>query len=507
MSDSNSSNRLAKNTIFLYIRMMITMLVSLYTSRVILKYLGVEDYGIYNAVGGVVSLFSIISGSLTTSISRNLTYELGTGNKDRLRKVFYMSVNIQLILIAIVVLLSETIAVWFLNKKMVIPPDRLYAANWVLQFAILSFSINLLTVPYNASIVSHERMSIFAYIGVADAVAKLLIVYLINISPIDKLISYSALLFLVALIQLCVYWVYCRRNFEECKYAFRFDSAVFKEMFGFATWSFIGASSSVLRDQGVNIVLNLFFGPIVNAARAISMQVNGAINGFVSNFMMALTPQITKAYAQGDFKYLLNCIYRGSKFSFFLLFALSLPVLVETEFILHLWLENVPDTTVWFVRYILLFSLVDTYSRTMINANNATGDIKTYQLVIGSLNLTVLPIVYIILKHGAAAESTVLVSIVVSLIGLYPRIYFNKKHFPIGYWVFTYRVLIPTCLVSAVSAIPPLICFSLMETGLIRLALIILVSIVSVIISVFLLGCTNEERRYAISYIKTKLRQ
>lgn len=501
----NSSKTLAKNTLFLYARTILTMFVTLFTSRVILKYLGVEDYGIYNAVGGVVAMFTIISGSLSTSISRNLTFELGRGNMIRLNKFFSMGINIQLIIIAVVFLFAETLGLWFLNAKMVIPEDRIVAANWIYQFSVATFAFNLISVPYNASIIAHEKMGAFAYIGILEVVLKLAVVYMLVVSPIDRLITYGFLLLCVSVLIRSIYQIYCKRHFEECRYRYTTDREIFKSMFGFAVWNFIGSTSSILRSQGVNILLNLFFGPVVNAARAVANQVNHAVNTFVGNFMTALTPQITKSYARGDYDYLLQCIYKGSKFSFFLLYFLSLPVLIKTDYILQLWLENVPDTTVNFVRYILLFSLVDTYSRSLINANNATGDIKVYQLVIGGLNLTVLPIAYIILKLGAPAESTVLVSVVVSLVGLYPRIYFNKKHFPVTYIDFTLKVIIPTLVVSAIGFIAPYLVSRMLPDTIWSLILVIIISCISSAITIFLLGCTSEERNFAVSFIKKKI--
>lgn len=502
---SENSRTLAKNTMFLYIRMLLSMLVSLYTSRVILQYLGVEDYGIYNAVGGVVGMFGIISGSLSTSISRTLTYELGTGNKEKLKKVFSMSINIQALIIIVIFMIGETVAVWFLNSKMNIPDERIAAANWILQFSLLTFAFNLISLPYNASLIAHERMGVFAYVGIFEVLMKLIIVYLLIISPIDRLIFYGFLLMLVSVLIQIIYLFYCKRHFEECTFHFINDKKIYKELFGFATWNFIGSVSSILRSQGINVILNIFFGPVVNAARAISMQVNNAVNSFVNNFMVALTPQITKAYAQGNYSYLLQCIYKGSKFSFFLLYFLSLPILIETDYILELWLVNVPDTTVWFVRYVILFSLVDTYSRALINANNATGDIKYYQIVIGSLNLTVLPIVYIALKFGASAESTVLVSVFVSLIGLFPRIHFNKKHFPITYKDYISSVILPTIIVSIVAFILPFTVSQCMPKNFLSLIGVILLCFISSSLSILFIGCTTEERTYVHTFVKNKI--
>ena len=309
--------------------MLFMMAVSLYTSRVILHTLGVEDFGIYNVVGGVVAMFSAISGSLSAAISRFITYELGKGDKGKLVRIFSSSVTIQIGLGLIILVLAELVGVWFLNEKMNIPDGRMYAANWVFQLSILTFIINLVSVPYNAAIIAHEKMSAFAYISILEVLAKLVIVYLLIISPIDKLIFYAVLMTTVALMIRFVYGYYCKRHFEECTYHFIFDKELLKKMFGFAGWNFIGAASAVLRDQGGNIVINLFCGPAVNAARGIAYQVNTAINGFVGNFMMALNPQITKSYASGDKDYMMTLIYQGARLSFYILLLLSLPSMSE----------------------------------------------------------------------------------------------------------------------------------------------------------------------------------
>ena len=334
MSNTTENNkRIAKNTLLLYFRMLFLMAVSLYTSRVVLNALGVEDFGIYNVVGGVVAMFSVLSGSLSTAISRFITYELGKGNKENLNKIFSSAVTIQFGLAGIIILLAETIGIWFLNIKMNIPEVRMEAANWVFQFSILTFAINLISVPYNASIIAHEKMSAFAYISILEAVGKLTIAYLITISPIDKLIFYAILMCAVALVVRLTYGNYCKRHFSECTYHFSWDKLLLKQMFGFAGWNFIGASSAILRDQGGNVVINLFCGPTVNAARGIAFQVNNAVNQFVTNFMTALNPQITKSYASGDKEYMMTLIFQGARLSFYMLFLLSLPILVNTHYL------------------------------------------------------------------------------------------------------------------------------------------------------------------------------
>lgn len=308
---SDNNKRIAKNTMLLYFRMLFMMVISLYTSRIVLNALGVNDYGIYNVVGGVVAMFAILSGSLSASISRFITFEIGKGNVDRLKEVFCTAINVQIILIVCIIFLMETIGLWFLNYKMVIPEDRLFAANWVFQFSIATFAINLWSIPYNATIIAHEKMSAFAYISIFDAIAKLSAAFLIMYSPLDKLILYAFLIMITGLFQRVLYSVYCKRNFEECCYKLSFNRNITKEMFGFAGWNFIGASSAVLRDQGGNLLINLFFGPSVNAARGVAMSVNSAVLNFVSNFMTALNPQITKNYASGNYSYMFKLAFQG----------------------------------------------------------------------------------------------------------------------------------------------------------------------------------------------------
>ena len=317
--DNNSSNnkRIAKNTALLYFRMLFLMFVGLFTSRVNLQSLGVDNFGIYNVVGGVVAMFSILTGALSVAISRDITFELGKGNKERLNKVFSSAVTIQIFMSIIIVIIAEIAGVWFLNNKMVIPEDRLYAANWVLQFSIVSFVLTLISVPYNACIIAHEKMSAFAYITIYEAIMKLVVAYTVFITPFDKLITYAALLLFIAFTMRLIYGVYCAKHFEECHYHFIFDKKMLKQMGGFAGWTMIGNLAYVGYSQGLNILLNVFFGPSVNAARGVAMQVNEKVSSFCTNFQMALNPQITKSYAANDLKRMHSLIFASSKYSFF----------------------------------------------------------------------------------------------------------------------------------------------------------------------------------------------
>lgn len=496
MENTSANNkRIAKNTLLLYFRMLLTMAVSLYTSRVVLSTLGVEDYGIYNVVGGVVAMFSVISGSLAAAISRFITYELGKGDKKALEKIFSSAVTIQLTLGIIILILAEAIGVWFLNAKMNIPESRMYAANWVFQLSIITFIINLISVPYNAAIIAHERMSAFAYISILEVSAKLLIVYLLLLSPIDRLIFYAILMTSVALIIRFVYGYYCKRHFEECSYHFIFDATLLKRMFGFAGWNFIGSCSAILRDQGGNIVINLFCGPAVNAARGIAYQVNSAVNGFVSNFMVALNPQITKSYASGDREYMMTLIYQGARLSFYILLMLSLPVIINVDYILELWLKTVPEHTSTFIQLVLIFTMSEAISNPLITAMLATGNIRNYQIVVGGLQMLNLPISYILFKNGCIPETVLIVAICISQCCLVARLYMLRGMIGLSSKKFLNKVYFNVILVSIISSILPILMSYIVPENFINFIFICTLSLLSTSLTILYIGCNSKERQ------------
>lgn len=504
MSDNSADKkRIVKNTILLYGRMLLMMVISLYTSRVILNALGVEDYGIYNVVGGVVTMFTMLSGSLSAAISRFITFELGKGDPEKLKRVFATSVNVQLILIVIITILLETIGLWFLNNKLVIPEDRLVAANWVFQFSVITFAINLWSVPYNAAIIAHEHMNAFAYISIFDAVAKLFVAFAILKNPCDRLIYYSALLLVVGIIQRYLYAFYCKRHFAECEFYFLYDKKITKEIFGFAGWNFIGASSDILRDQGGNILINLFFGPTINAARGIAIQVNGAVYSFVQNFMTAIKPQITKNYASGNWGYMMELLFLGCRYGYYILLLLSLPVIINAEYILALWLGQVPEHTASFVRLVLLFSLSESLSSTLITAQLATGKIKNYQLIVGTLSLLNLPLSYLCLKLGAPAECIFVVAIFVSLICELARVLMLRKMINLSVRAFLYNVLVNVALVTIVASIVPVYLSMQFDfsKSFSMFLLSCFITLVCCFLSIVFVGCSKGERAYAIKII------
>lgn len=509
MSNTTENNkRIAKNTLLLYFRMLFLMAVSLYTSRVVLNALGVEDFGIYNVVGGVVAMFSVLSGSLSSAISRFITYELGKGNQENLNKIFSSAVTIQLGLAGIIILLAETIGIWFLNVKMNIPEVRMEAANWVFQFSILTFAINLISVPYNASIIAHEKMSAFADISILEAVGKLTIAYLIAISPIDKLIFYAILMCVVALVVRLAYGNYCKRHFSECTYHFSWDKQLLKSMFSFAGWNFIGASSAVLRDQGGNVVINLFCGPAVNAARGIAFQVNNAVNQFVVNFMTALNPQITKSYAAGDKGYMMTLIFQGARLSFYMLLLLSLPILVNTHYILALWLKIVPEHAVLFVQLILIFALSESISQPLITAMLATGKIRNYQIIVGGLQMMNLPISYILLRLGYFPEIVIVIAICISQCCLAARLILLRGMIGLSITKYLKNVYLNIIIVSIIAVILPLISAYYIKESFISFILISLIAVICTLSSIYFIGCNNQERDFIhqkLGTIKSKI--
>lgn len=476
--------------------MLFLMIISLYTSRIVLNALCVEDFGIYNVAGGVVAMFSILSGSLSAAISRFITYELGKNNILKLKVIFSSAITIQIGLGIVIVFFAETIGIWFLNTQMNIPIERMVAANWVLQFSIITFIINLISVPYNAVIIAHEKMSAFAYISIFEAIGKLLIAYLITISPIDKLIFYAILMCVVAIAIRLLYGYYCKRHFDECRFHFIWNKQIFQQIFSFAGWNFIGASSAVLRDHGGNIIINLFCGPTVNAARGIAFQVNNAIQGFVSNFMTALNPQITKSYAVKNYTYMMTLIFQGARLSFYMLLLLSLPIIINTHYLLTLWLNTVPEHTVLFVRLVLIFAMSESISGPLITAMLATGNIRNYQIIVGGLQMLNLPISYILLSLGAIPETVLIVAVLISQCCLMARLYMLKKMIKLKIKDYLKKVYFNIITVSIIAIILPICMQERLAENFINFLLSSLICMLCTYLSIYYIGCSYEERKF-----------
>ena len=382
---SENNKRIAKNTLLLYIRMIFTMLISLYTSRVILNTLGITDFGIYNVVGGIISLLGFVTSSLGGASSRYITFELGKGNKNKLKKIFGNILSIHILFSIAIFILGETIGLWFFYNKLQIPLERFNAAFWVYQFSIFTSILSFISIPYNAVIIAHEKMSAFAYISIIDVILKLLIVYLLLIIPYDKLIIYSILFFCIQAFDRIIYGVYCSKHFEETHTKLQIDKNLFKELFDFAFWTMGGNLACIGYTQGLNILLNIFFGPAINAARGIAVQVQSVVRNFCLNFQTAINPQITKNYAKKDLAQMHSLIQISSKYSFLLLYLISLPLILEAPIVLKWWLGIVPEHTINFLRIILCTSLVVSLSNPFLISIYATGMIKKFQIIEGCL--------------------------------------------------------------------------------------------------------------------------
>lgn len=481
------------------------MVVGLFTSRVILDSLGIEDYGIYNLVGGFVVMFNVFRAGLISSTQRFITFDLGTGNMSELRNTFSTSLIIFLFISCVVIAIAEVLAPWFIQNKLTIPESRLTAAMWVFQFSLFTLIFNLISSPYNALIVAHERMGAFAFISILETLAKLAVAYAIYVSPVDRLIAYAFLLCLVQVIIRFIYTFYCNRHFEESKVIWRLDWTKIKKIYAFTGWELFGSIAVIAYTEGLNILLGMFFSPIVNAARGVALMGQSMVSGFVSNFQTALNPQITKSYASGDIVYMHKLIFYSSKLSFFLLFVLSLPIMLEAEELLSLWLVEVPEYTVLFFRLVIITTMIDAISNPIIISVEATGNIRKYQVVVGSLLLLILPISYVALKLGAAPYSVFIVHIIMSGFAFIARLIMGSWVVGFNKYDFLKKVLFPIVGVILVSSILPYSLHHVMSLGLIRLSVVLVISILSVIGSVYYIGLQKQERelvlKFAIKFI------
>lgn len=494
LQTSDNNKRIAKNTIFLYFRMLFLLGVGLFTSRVVLSSLGAQDYGIYNVVGGFISMFTIFNAGLTSATQRFITFDLGKGNLKELRDTFSTCVIIYMMIALVILVFAEVGGVWFLENKLTIPTDRLYAARWVFQLSLITLIIGLVSTPYNALIVSHERMGAFAWISIYEALAKLAVAYQIYVTSYDKLIVYAVMLCIVQLSVRIIYNVYCNRNFKESKVIFNFNWAKIKKIYGFTGWAMFGGLANIGFTQGLNVLLNMFFNPVVNAARGVAVQVQNIINGFVLNFQTALNPQIIKSYAKGDTSYMFKLIFASSKFSFLLLFVMSLPVMLEAETLLGLWLKEVPKYTPLFFRLIIITTMIDGISNPFMRAVDATGNIKKYQIIVGGILLMIVPVSYVVLKLGGAPYSVFIVHICMSFLAFLMRLYLVRKLINYSIMMYWKNVLSRLIVVVIISVVFSLFVRAKMEPSLIRLIVVSLFSASAVLLLSYNIALLPNER-------------
>lgn len=503
MSDNR---RIAKNTMFLYIRMFLSMTVSLYTSRVILQILGIEDYGIYNVVGGIVTMFTFLNGSLGSATSRYITFELGRKDYNRLKKIFSTALLVHISVAFIVVLLAETIGLWFFYEKMVVPDERFDAAFWVYQISILTTVVSITQVPYNADIIAHENMKIYAYVGLIEVFARLGIVYLLLISPIDKLIFYAILLFSLSTIIALFYRAYCLKNYSESHFSVNKDKALYKDMFKYTGSDMIGAVSVMLQGQGINLLLNMFFGPVVNAARAIAYQVQGAVTQFSANFMTAVRPQIIKSYARGEFDSMWRLVIRSSCFSYYLMWLLCLPIMLEADTILSLWLGKYPEHTVYFLKLILILCLIQTVKNPRVTIFHATGKVFWSNITVGIVLCLAFPLAYIFLKMGGEPEDAFWAVNITMVVSEFVSVAVLKKFIDFSALKYFLQVHGRCLLVTLASFILPFFLYNrFMEPSFLRLIYTVILTTLSVLLSSLYLGMDKDIRIKLFDIVRTKV--
>lgn len=487
-----NNKTIAKNTLMLYMRAILMMGIGLYTSRIILKALGITDFGIYNAVGGIIAMFGFISSSLSNATSRFITIAIGRGDQSYTNRTYGNIKVMYYILCVVIVLFAETVGLWFLFNKMTIPADRMSAAFWVYQYSVLSSVVGFISVPYNSAIIAHERMSAFAYISLLDATLKLVICFLLQMSPYDKLIVYATLLFFVGVIDRIIYAVYCNKRFEEVHAPARIDKEQLREILTMSGWSLSGNLFWILNTQGVNLILNVFFGPVVNAARGIAMQVQGVMGQFVTNFQTAINPQITKSYANVEYDRMHSLLHLSSKFSYFLMLLMSVPVFIEAPIILKWWLGTIPDNTIVYLRIILLYSVFATLANPLWIAVLATGKLKKYQLWDNMVQALVLPISYIAFKYFHAASYWVFIILLVAeIVEIFVRVWVVLPLINHKYLDYIREVVIPLVLVSFVAPLVPLALSNYLSTN--EVVEFFMISVISVLSSFFIHLVVGDE--------------
>ena len=501
-NEVTNNKRIAKNTLLLYGRMMFTMWISLYTSRMVLDILGVIDFGIYNVVGGIIALMWALNGALSTSTTRHITFELGADNQDKLKQVFSTSLTIHGLISIFILLICETIGLWFMCTQITIPVERIEAAHWVYQFALLYMVLNVMSVPFNACIIAHEKMDAYAYISIIDIVLKLVIVYILKWVPYDKLKLYSLLYFFTQIVVQAIYMIYCKYKFPEVRLAFIWNKELLKHMASFAGWNLIGSGSALVMSQGHSIILNQFFGPVVNAAKGVTNQVLGMVGKFSGNFQMALNPQIFKSYASQNLEYMHKLIFASSKYSFYMLFLLSLPIAIESETLLSTWLKIVPQNTSQFLRIVLLTATVNTLASPLVIAAQATGIIKKFQTAESIVLLLILPFTYITLRFGADVIMAFYIYLLFHIIAIVVRLVLLHSSINISYKDYTQRVIKPILYVSTVSTTSGILFYHYLHTNTFVNSIMICALILGTTFStIYLLGLNQAEKLF----IKTKM--
>ncbi len=503
MTDVQANNRrIARNTLMLYLRMAFVMAISLYLSRIVLKALGVVDYGIYNVIGGVIAFLGVFNSSMGAAAQRFMTFDLGRNDFESLKRSFSACLNLYIILSGIVLLLAETIGLWFINTKLNIPSDRTTAANFVYQFTIFTSITALLQNPFCASITAHERMDAFAWISIFDILARLGLSFLVLCSTQDHLIVYSGLIALEFLIVSIIYYAFCHRNFIECRFKIFFDKSLYKKLLSYSGWNLFGSSAGIIGGQGVNIMLNIFFGPAVNAARGISMQISGAVSQFFGNFYTAVRPQIVKYYADNDLQRMHGLILNSARFAYYLALIVIVPVYIELPYIINLWLGSTPDHLIIFARLTLICCLVDCLSNPLMSAALASDKIRNYQIVVALSTFLAFPLSYLAIKVTDSPTAPFIISIFISLLSMFLRAHFVDKLVGLKIKKFITAVVLKVLPTTIIVPITPTIFAASMPNSFLRLILTVTSSVLFSAIVIFTIGISCEERKMVINKIK-----
>ncbi len=506
MSETTNNKRIAKNTLYLYLRMFLTMGVSLYTSRIVLNTLGVEDFGIYNVVAGVIVLFTFINGALAIASQRYISFAIGKGDSTEIRQVFSMSITSHAAIALTVFFIAETIG-RFLLWKLNFPVDRYDAIEWLYQLSVLTCIVSIIRIPYNAMIIANEKMLFYAWVSIIEVILKLIIVFVLVITTGDKLIVYAILLLTVTIITNFIYYYYCRRTFPESKYLFFFDKELFKEFFSFSGWSIAGSLANVGSQQGLNMILNIFCGVTVNAAVGICNQVMNAVGQFLTNFQTAFNPQLVKSYAVGDKEYFMNLIFKSSKFSYYLMFIISIPAVINCSFLLEVWLDTVPLYAAEFSQLMIVFLLFDAISGPLWISVQATGNIKKYQLLMAFLILLNLPLAFCVLSQGLSPVYVFVVRVLINIVTLLVRVVYLRSLIKLPARKFIVQVLLPIFFVTLLVLPLPLYMKYILEDGWINLISNSFASIILSFVIIYLIGLTQSEKALVNNLVKSKIRK
>lgn len=499
--------RIVKNTGILYVRMLILMFLGFYTSRVVLNSLGVVDYGVYNVVGGIVAVFSILTTAMSGTTQRYITIALGENNINKLKETFSVGLSIHLIISLILFICIEILGLYFLYNYAVIPKDRLTAAFWVFQISTITAILTIINVPFNGTIIAHEKMSAFAFFSIIDVVTKLLICFILPYTSLDKLIVYACLLFISSIINFISMQIYCIKKFIEAKYKLSWNKGMFKSMFGMTSWSLIDKVAYIGFAQGVTLVTNIFFGPAVNAASGIASQGSNVISQFTQNFQVAVNPQITKSYANGDLENMHKLIIRSAKFSCFLLLYLIIPIFFEAETLLKLWLGNVPDHAVLYLKLSLITSLINAIINPLQTSNMACGRVRNYLLARNLILLLILPVTYFTYKFGGIPESSVIVNISMFTIAMIVGAKILQSQIQLKFSLFLHEIVLNITIITILSCIIPFLIHIYLDNDIARLIITTLSSIVSTSLLIYIVGLNNKERQFISERIKNHLKK